>query len=258
MMGVEINSSIIWKQHDWVVTEAIPGISHQCFARVELDEEEVVKDKLNWSFLAPDQIEEGTTRLSKSYWYPMSGLANGIYFAKSAMRPRDEVKLWLRIEDKTIVSQSLNYAQALNWFGETEATISFQCGHIHTVKLHGSPARVHQAAIQMSHWDCRDCYRTAKYLIAFQTAQKLNLPLLQGSFKQVEWAEQIRSKVLQDLLAWEAYWDEFLAKLQESGIADEDAYCVIQLKAIVDAKFWIDHQDYDLFQLLKLVDRDYC
>lgn len=257
-MGVEINSGIIWKPHDWVVTEAIPNDTQQCFAKVELNEQEVIGDKLNWYPFTPDHIEDGTTRLSKSYWYPLVGLEDGVYFAKSVMRPRDEIKLWLRVENETIVSQSLRSAQALSWFGETSETISFQCGHKYTVTLHGSPARVRQAREQMASQDCTDCYRTARYLIALKTAQKLNLPPLQGSNRQIEWAEQIRATALQDLMAWEVYWDEFLAKLQEIGITDEDAYCVIQLKEMVSAKFWIEHKKYDLFQLLKLIDRDYC
>ena len=73
--------------------------------------------------------------------------------------------------------------------------IKFACGHTAEVQLYGSGESREWKARQMANDLCPDC----KDKKAAEEAKEMGLPELEGSEKQVKWAENIRVEMLSDL-----------------------------------------------------------
>jgi hypothetical protein len=254
-MGAELHKSLEWRPHDWVVTEAIPDVTTQCLAQLSLADDPTNQKDLQFAFLTPHHIEEGNIQLTRTYWYDLRSLSSGAYFAKSTQHPRNPVQGWLKVEDHRVVKLSESRQDVFRWFGVSNQIVPFRCGHCCPMDVYGPPERAREAFRRYTGWDCTDCYRTAKFLAAQATSEKLSLPPLFGTRRQVEWATQIRSKIVEELMAWEQYWEEFLGNLEQHHIHD-DGYVVGQLKQIESSTFWIEHKELNLFQILQIVDQE--
>ena len=84
------------------------------------------------------------------------------------------------------------------------------------------------------------------------------MPELQGSEKQVAWAERIRVGKIREL---DAFIPDLINRLVEGTDFDHDSKEVVitqenlnaqlgRLVRVLQAKFWIDTKDYDLARLL--------
>ena len=132
-------------------------------------------------------------------------------------------------------------------------TINRQCGHQETIQIAGPYAgRERQAEYEASK-SCRECYQSeqqAKREQAATAAAAANasngLPALQGSDKQIAWAEQIRSAIIPQV---EALRTQFASAPDEQARQKaEDA-----LNAVIaegSAGWWIEHRESSAKQLL--------
>lgn len=116
-------------------------------------------------------------------------------------------------------------------------TVTFSCGHEATVDLFGKTSeRERRIAWYEKEGICPDCYRKMKEderrqadaeLAAY--AEKIeteyNLPVLEGTEKQVSWARKIRAGVIR---AWEAkhniFYDEFITIRRGKVEEESNAY----------------------------------
>lgn len=144
----------------------------------------------------------------------------------------------------------------------SEYEIEFACGHVEDRDLSAKPAgdRAGFASwLAKTKWtSCwqRSSKREVSKEVAAERESKLQavredqersqLPLLQGSDKQVPWATDVRYGLLQA-----AY-----AELVEIGGLSDDEFDsqVLEFARKVDrAKWWIDNKDVDVTELLELL-----
>lgn len=129
-----------------------------------------------------------------------------------------------------------------------KANIVRACGHTEKIKVYG-PYRQRDAALAREQGKvCAACYaaqkdeeRAAAAQAAAQAAQAAGLPALQGTPKQIAWAEQIRSTAL-------AAVDQFLslqgeARRQDPRWAQVEA-AVAALRNQAQAAWWIDRRSH--------------
>lgn len=114
--------------------------------------------------------------------------------------------------------------------------VTHSCGHQQSHALFGTfAADVEREARRLARRTCSACYREKRtHAAQADTALLLDLPLapLEGSAKQVSWADTIRAKRM--------------AALVKTGTD------VAPLAGRCDAKWWIDHRDAADAELLAL------
>jgi hypothetical protein len=137
------------------------------------------------------------------------------------------------------------------------------CGHTYEkdiVKFGGGEYTRESAARKKAAWwedkACLDCWKGEKKteLAKFDTN---DLPELEGSEKQVNWAKSLRPKVLKVV-------DDCVNLMFDSMSGPEDelvedmrehvAKKITLLKRVKEAKFWIEVREYTGDAILKLVD----
>ena len=113
-----------------------------------------------------------------------------------------------------------------------ERRITHSCGHEQAHTIMGTfAADCDRQAARLARQKCRPCYVVAKKAVDDAQAEQdmavvaeITLVALDGSAKQVAWAETIRVKRI--------------AALRRTGHGG-----VAQLAGIAEAKWWIDHRD---------------
>lgn len=116
-------------------------------------------------------------------------------------------------------------------------TITYKCGHTEEMQLFGKEKDRYSKIDWYATQDCPECKAAA----ARAAAKERGLVELEGTAKQIVWAEQIRAKFLE--------LSEQIKKQLETKAEDPR---VLQLFAVLDdaknnskASFWIDNR-YDL------------
>ena len=126
-------------------------------------------------------------------------------------------------------------------------TINHSCGHSSVAQLFGKTGKRKYVIGKMEQDDCPDCQAQA---LAVSNAKKAsenkqnNLPDLDGTPKQVAWAESIRNQIIADLTA----------KINASSRPDlqDKAFAALELLKKQDlASWWIDRRKEDCGAILK-------
>jgi len=137
--------------------------------------------------------------------------------------------------------------------------ITHTCGHDETHQLYGPGKDREQRAKWLETILCSDCYRNDKQAqreqsqqIAAENNAESGLPALEGSEKQIKWAETIRASVksemdkcVAELVATEPRND---SETQTKAWALEDAKIILKQKR---AAYWIDNRFLHAQDLLK-------
>lgn len=99
--------------------------------------------------------------------------------------------------------------------------VTFSCGHIEEMQLFG---KVKDRERKIEYWErnglCSECYRKQQLEAATKKAGEMGLPELQGTEKQVAWAQKIRFTMIgaiQDTINMERFAKGFNAKIAELG-----------------------------------------
>lgn len=83
-------------------------------------------------------------------------------------------------------------------------TGEFACGHEEVINLYGSHAeRERKIAYYQEHGKCSECYKAEKKAEKETESSKIeDMPELQGSEKQVAWANDIRNKMAAEVVEY--------------------------------------------------------
>lgn len=124
-------------------------------------------------------------------------------------------------------------------------TVEFSCGHIDTIDLVG-PYEERYKKIDFLEREglCPDCYKgkikknQEKTIAAYK--EKYNLCNMEGTEKQIAWAENIRKEFF-------THFDDIdLEKIKNENKALTKA-TIAYFANITSSKFWIDNRDDSLF-----------
>lgn len=110
-------------------------------------------------------------------------------------------------------------------------SVTFSCGHEETVELYGKTVdRERKIEWMENHGLCSECYKAK--MREQEEARKVgrNLPDLEGTPKQIAWAEKIRDGIFTD-------WEK-IANIKDARAVKFTAY----LKGQTTARFWIDNR----------------
>ncbi len=132
-------------------------------------------------------------------------------------------------------------------------TIAHTCGHTQSHQLYGPGKDRGHKATWLATTLCSDCYRAeqqasreAANTAAAEANTEAGLPALQGSEKQVAWAESIRAKAIQQieevLAAIESHRSEISADQATELDRLQSDFRAIRQNAC--AAWWIDRRDY--------------
>lgn len=147
--------------------------------------------------------------------------------------------------------------------------VRFSCGHTERKELFGAEK---DRQSKIAYWEksgvCSECYRKEKEQEAVRFAQENALPTLEGSEKQIAWAEKIRTEKLAELKTSAAKAEMSLQELKNAtaemiaksiaAIGEEKHNATLasvteklqakidtyqKAKAETSAKWWIENRD---------------
>jgi len=121
--------------------------------------------------------------------------------------------------------------------------VTHACGHDRWVQVYGPVAQRAQKVEWMGRRPCPDCERAAEEAEAKADAEQRGLPALQGTEKQVAWANVLRYRTLQNLERW---WQERTSGAKAVGLEAREQFeaAVKAVAAHDDATWWIDRRDW--------------
>jgi hypothetical protein len=144
--------------------------------------------------------------------------------------------------------------------GEMQYTVKRSCGDSEIVQIFGTNA--HGERDRKVAWlESQPCYKHCQeqaVAAAILLSEKLELPKLEGSEKQIAWAITIRSKFVKSLMEWADEYSGRLARgIKDNKITEEYAEDQRQLfiglgqrmVSSTQAKFWIDNRDLGVKEL---------
>lgn len=121
--------------------------------------------------------------------------------------------------------------------------VTHACGCTHTHQIIGPHKERDKRIASLEMQKCADCWQAEKEEDARKTAEAnaaKGLVALEGSPKQIAWAETIRAKKLAEI-----------DKLGTSGTCTEAFFKVADyIKSIAEAKYWIDNRDCSVQYLM--------
>lgn len=128
--------------------------------------------------------------------------------------------------------------------------ITFSCGHEGTIEVFGKAEEREQKIKYLKEFGlCSACYKAEKQAEEKSFAEKYELPELQGSEKQISWAESIRMEKIK------AFENEKPAIRKGAGDDFADFLNEFADKYYKNnsASWWIDHREWKTFkkELLK-------
>ncbi|WP_217230768.1 hypothetical protein [Streptomyces anulatus] len=143
--------------------------------------------------------------------------------------------------------------------------ITHACGHHETVQLCGKSSQREARARWLEHSDCGSCWKSRRDRQRAEDAERdaaanrtAGLPELQGSPRQITWAETIRASMLHGLTlarehltqaAQAADGEEQLSRLEQHLQYTDSAHMAVA--AVTSAKWLIDHRDLPARHLIQ-------
>jgi hypothetical protein len=134
-------------------------------------------------------------------------------------------------------------------------TVEHTCGHTQVYQLYGKSSERTRKLEWLADQICTECKREAEAKAradasaqAAAAAEENGFPRLQGTEKQIAWAETIRRDRLNRLRVIEEAIEE-ARKIpdQPAGALDVMADAIIAIKGQDSAHWWIEHRDSSLF-----------
>lgn len=125
-------------------------------------------------------------------------------------------------------------------------SVKFACGHVAEVELYGPEVERMKKIRNMRQCGlCPDCYKQSKLDEIESLEMELDLPVLIGSEKQIQWARSLRKEYLSNFFRW---FNEIVERNSKHG--HDTSYDLkmiekfkIWLRTKHTAKFWIDLQN---------------
>ena len=125
-------------------------------------------------------------------------------------------------------------------------SVKFACGHVAEVELYGPEVERMKKIRHMRQYGlCPDCYKQSKLDEIESLETELDLPVLIGSEKQIQWARSLRKEYLSNFFRC---FNEIVERNSKNG--HDTSYDLqmiekfkIWLRTKHTAKFWIDLQN---------------
>ena len=127
------------------------------------------------------------------------------------------------------------------------------CGHDQEIELFGKTSQRYEKIEWMARGLCPDCYREKKQQEreqenerAAKLSKSLGFSQLEGSEKQILWANSIRQKVYENICQSDTEHPVYGYTLVAEAISLETS-----------AKWWIDHRSVDCLRITKIISANY-
>ena len=131
--------------------------------------------------------------------------------------------------------------------------VNHSCGHTQVVELFGKTSARYEKIEYLERGVCPDCYREMKQEEreqenerAAKLAKSLGFSQLEGSEKQIAWANSIRQKVYEDICQSDTEHPVYGYSLVAEAISLETT-----------AKWWIDNRGVDYLRITKVIAANY-
>lgn len=125
-------------------------------------------------------------------------------------------------------------------------TITHTCGHDSEAKLVGPASKVNPQIASLESRLCMDCYKSKQAEVAKVITQGRVLPDLEGSDKQVAWANTIRATILGQDKSLKIMLDTMSDRAHAEKVSSTMDAVVTKLGTITSAKWWIDNRATEL------------
>ena len=129
--------------------------------------------------------------------------------------------------------------------------VTYRCGHTDTVGLFGSAKQRENKLTWLETSLCTECWKAQQAADAANKARAMELPELTGTEKQVNWAQSIRIKLLDDVEFFLSELERCNKSAVKSGKGTQEQLDAINekiakvegmIKQQSEAKWWIDHR----------------
>ena len=127
------------------------------------------------------------------------------------------------------------------------------CGHDQEIELFGKTSQRYEKIEWMARGLCPDCYREKRQqereqenARAAKLAKSLGFSQLEGSEKQILWANSIRQKTYENICKLEPEHPVYGYSLVAEALSLETL-----------AKWWIDHRNVDYLRITKMIAGNY-
>ena len=110
--------------------------------------------------------------------------------------------------------------------------VTCSCGHTETVQIYGKAADREKEIARREKGICKECWKAES---ASETTRAFGLAQLEGSEKQIAWANDIRAKI----------FDKYGSQLQAATDEKTKNFAAF-LVGQPSAKYWIDRRDSTL------------
>lgn len=120
-------------------------------------------------------------------------------------------------------------------------TVTHTCGHEHEYNLFGKHVDRDRKIEWLSGQECPECRRKAEEEAAKEATEGMELPELDGSEKQVKWANTIRASFIQDVI-------------EAQNIDTEEGLKLIS--RVTSAKLFIDEREWGIINLLNKIRKE--
>lgn len=124
-------------------------------------------------------------------------------------------------------------------------TVTHTCGHEREYQLYGKIRERDGKMAWLASQECPECRRKAEEAAAKKATEGMELPELEGSEKQVKWANTIRGQFIN---ATRTY-NETCAFGRANPRIDVDKALSI-IASVKTARFFIDNRDMDVYSFL--------
>lgn len=131
-------------------------------------------------------------------------------------------------------------------------TITHTCGHEHEYQLFGKSRERDRKIAWLEKQECPACRRKAEEEAAKKATEGMELPELEGTEKQVKWANTIRGQFIN---ATRTYNETCAFGIANPRIDVEKALSIIA--SVKTARDFIDNRD-DLFTFLSIMSHKYA
>lgn len=141
--------------------------------------------------------------------------------------------------------------------------ITYSCGHSDTIQLYGKTKDREWKLANEETKLCPECWqkhreeeRQKQNAEAAEANQAAGLPELEGTEKQIAWAESIRKNMI-EAVEKHVFGRVDKGKTEQNPKAYQDLVKAFNsLKSHSSASWWIDNQGYDFFHLRRVLERE--
>ena len=137
--------------------------------------------------------------------------------------------------------------------------VKHKCGHVANIELFGETSKREYRMDKMSNELCAECYKEKMEIIyktkeneAMEQQEKLGLPNLAGTERQIKWAVTIRQNFINE---YNNYIDENRSKMKNENIVKSQEMLKNILDIKIESELWIKYKDFDFKDMVRVLSK---